>query len=173
MMRNIYSGKPLNWFFLFYYLCSLYLYLDSKTFILLMDVFGRQIIRGHNVSFSQHNVLMAIKNILANIYLSSPKIIFVSIRESYIKELQISRLFQGVISEVKLAHLDDDTERYSRIKTLNYASYTQLVRMVKILRCRRPEALAKPHYYNVYSVVCLLNYISAWVEWLRQFRFNT
>ena len=35
-------------------------------------------------------------------------------------------------------------ERYSwsRIKTLNYASFTQLVRMVKILRCRRPEALA-------------------------------
>ena len=140
-MRNIYSGKPLNWFFLFYYLCSLHLYLDS--FILLMDVFGRQIIRGHNVSFSQHNVLMAIKKkILPNIYLSSPKIIFVSIRESFIKELQISRLFQGVISEVKLAHLDDDTERYSRIKTLNYASYTQLVRMVKILQCRRSEALA-------------------------------
>ena len=47
-------------------------------------------------------------------------------------------------SEVKPVRLDDDTERYGRlrIKTLNYASYTQLVRMVKILRCRRPEALA-------------------------------
>ena len=38
--------------------------------------------------------------------------------------------------EVKPVRLDDDTERYSRsrIKTLNYASYTHLVRMVKILR---------------------------------------
>ena len=47
-------------------------------------------------------------------------------------------------SEVKPEPLDDDTERYSRsrIKTLNYASYTQLVRMEKIIRCRRPEALA-------------------------------
>ena len=45
------------------------------------------------------------------------------------------------ISEVKPAHLDDDTERYSRsrIKTLNYESYAQLARMVKILRCPRPK----------------------------------
>ena len=47
-------------------------------------------------------------------------------------------------SKVKLEPLYDDTERYSwsRIKTLNYSSYTELVRMVKILRYRRPEALA-------------------------------
>ena len=46
-----------------------------------------------------------------------------------------------LISEVKPARLDDDTERQtkSRTKTLNYAYYTQLVRMVKILRCHRPE----------------------------------
>ena len=58
--------------------------------------------------------------------------------------IHISQFFKSLISEVKLAHLDDDTERYvrSRIKTLNYATYTQLVRMVKILRCRRPDALA-------------------------------
>ena len=30
----------------------------------------------------------------------------------------------------------------SRIKTIDYVSYTQLVRMVKIIRYRRPEALA-------------------------------
>ena len=41
--------------------------------------------------------------------------------------------------DVRLACLDDDTERYSwsRIKTLNYESSTQMVRMVNILRCRR------------------------------------
>ena len=47
-------------------------------------------------------------------------------------------------SKVKPVRLDDDTEGYScsRIKTINYASYTHLVRMVKILRCRHPEVLA-------------------------------
>ena len=46
-------------------------------------------------------------------------------------------------SEVNPEPLDDDTERHSWfIESLNYASYTQLVRMVKIRRCRRPEALA-------------------------------
>ena len=34
------------------------------------------------------------------------------------------------------------------LKTLNYASYTHLVRMVKIIRCRRPEALALSHYLH-------------------------
>ena len=41
---------------------------------------------------------------------------------------------------------DDDTERYrlSRIKTLKYASCTEIVRTVKIIRRRRLEALAQP-----------------------------
>ena len=49
-------------------------------------------------------------------------------------------------SEVKPDPLYDDTERYnrSRIKTLYYASYTQLVRMIKIIRCRRPVVDYRP-----------------------------
>ena len=64
-------------------------------------------------------------------------------------------------SEVKPVRLDDDTERYSgsRIKTLNYAYHTQLVRMVKVIRCRRPEALANNlanmYDINFYSLVSL------------------
>ena len=48
------------------------------------------------------------------------------------------------ISEVKPVHLDDNTEKYSwlKIKTLNYTSCTQLVRIVKIIRRRHPETLA-------------------------------
>ena len=51
-------------------------------------------------------------------------------------------------SEVKPTRLDDDIETYSqsRIKNLNYASCTELVRMVKILRYRRPEALVQACY---------------------------
>ena len=51
-------------------------------------------------------------------------------------------MFNNDNSEVKPVRLDDDTVRLSRIKTLSYAFYTQLVRMVKIPRCRRPVALA-------------------------------
>ena len=58
------------------------------------------------------------------------------------------QLFVLLSTKVILARLgrrlDDGTERCSRsrIKTLNYECYTLLVRMVKITRSRRPEALA-------------------------------
>ena len=66
--------------------------------------------------------------------------------------------------------LDDDTEGYSwsRIKTLNYASYTELVRMVKILRFRRPEGLAYPRYYFE------VRKFHGWPKWFfsREFRLS-
>ena len=51
------------------------------------------------------------------------------------------------------------TKRYSlsRIKTLNYASYTQLVRMVKILRCNRPETLSGLISQLIYIITVLQN----------------
>ena len=51
-------------------------------------------------------------------------------------------LSQRVNSEVKPVCLDDDTDKYSCMIKNQNSSYTHLVRMIKIPRCRRPEALA-------------------------------
>ena len=51
-------------------------------------------------------------------------------------------LFFKCLVVVVVVVVDDDTRySWSWIKTLNYTCYTQLVRMVKILRCRRPARL--------------------------------
>ena len=55
-------------------------------------------------------------------------------------------MYSDKTSEVKPARLDDDTKRQSRVnqelilKTMHFD--TELIRIVKIIRCGRPETLA-------------------------------
>ena len=61
----------------------------------------------------------------------------------FLEKLKISLLnkrYTSIISEVKPVWTKATRGTLDQeFKTLNYAYYTQLVRMVKILRCRRPE----------------------------------
>ena len=61
----------------------------------------------------------------------------------FLEKLKVSLLnnrYTSIISEVKPVWTKATRGTLDQeFKTLNYAYYTQLVRMVKILRCRRPE----------------------------------